>query len=179
MYLSLYLLGAAALVVVAYLIGAAIVRRYHRYEGGMALTCPENHEAVTVELNPKRALAGELAGIDDLALRACTRWPERAGCDEACLEQVGSDPHALLARVRIAQWFEHRSCAVCGRDFKRVEEQDHQPAFIDRDGALVAASDIDPRRLDLVFATHLPVCWNCYSAETFRRRHPELVVESA
>ncbi len=179
MYLSLYLLAAAAIIIVGYVAGVALMRRYRRYEGEMTLTCPENREHVVVELNPKRALAGEIAGIDDLALRACTRWPERAGCDEGCLDQVGADPHALLARVRIAEWFEHKECVLCGREFKRVEDQEHQPAFLDRDGALIASTDVDPRRLDIVLATHLPVCWNCYSAETFRRRHPELVVESA
>ena len=25
--------------------------------------------------------------------------------------------------------------------------------------------------------THLPVCWNCHIAESFRREHPELVVD--
>jgi len=179
MYLSFYLLAAAALIIVAYVVGTALARRYRRFDGEMTLTCPENHERVVVALKPARALAGEIAGIDDLTLRACTRWPERAGCDEGCLDEVGDDPHALLSRVRIAEWFEHKECVLCGQEFKRVEEQVHQPAFIDRDGALTASTEVDPRRLDLILATHLPVCWNCYSAETFRRRHPELVVESA
>jgi hypothetical protein len=28
-----------------------------------------------------------------------------------------------------------------------------------------------------VFSTHRPVCWNCHVTETFRRLHPELVVD--
>ena len=27
-----------------------------------------------------------------------------------------------------------------------------------------------------VLETHLPVCWNCYIAQSFRREHPDLVV---
>jgi hypothetical protein len=27
-----------------------------------------------------------------------------------------------------------------------------------------------------VLQTHLPVCWDCYIAQTFRRDHPDMVV---
>jgi hypothetical protein len=179
MYLSLYLVGAMVFVAIAYAIGLALYRRYHRYDGEMALTCPENHEPVSVALDAGLALTGELRGTRDLKLRACTRWPEREGCDEACLDQIVADPHELLTRVKIAEWFEGKDCAVCGRELRRVEEQERQPAFLAPDGEFVESDAVDPHDLDRVFATHLPVCWHCHFAVTFRRKHPELVVDPA
>jgi len=35
---------------------------------------------------------------------------------------------------------------------------------------------IPAEKLQEVLRTDWPVCWNCHVAETFRREHPELVV---
>jgi hypothetical protein len=40
-------------------------------------------------------------------------------------------------------------------------------------------SEIPAEKLQEVMRTHQPVCWNCHIAETFRREHPELVVDRA
>jgi hypothetical protein len=37
--------------------------------------------------------------------------------------------------------------------------------------------EIPPEQIPGVLATHLPVCWNCHIAETFRRMFPERVVD--
>jgi hypothetical protein len=177
MYLSLYLLLAIAVILVAYATGLALYRRYRHYEGELALSCPENDAPVTVALDPRYSLAGELAGVRDLKLKNCTRWPAMAGCDEACLDQVGGDPHALLVRVQIANWFEGKSCAICGRDLAHVEDQERSSAFLSPGGELIDAESVEAHRLDAIFATHRPVCWHCHYAVSFRRKHPELVVE--
>jgi len=36
--------------------------------------------------------------------------------------------------------------------------------------------EIPAERVPEVIETHMPVCWNCHVAETFRRVHPELVL---
>ena len=40
-------------------------------------------------------------------------------------------------------------------------------------------NEIPAEKLPKVFETHLPICWNCYITETFRRVHPELVLNRA
>ena len=60
MYLSFYLLAAAALIIVAYVVGTALARRYRRFDGEMTLTCPENHERVVVALMHTLARASRL-----------------------------------------------------------------------------------------------------------------------
>ena len=45
------------------------------------LTCPENHQSAAV--NPAWSLK--------LRLSACSRWPEKAGCDQACLSQIAAE----------------------------------------------------------------------------------------
>jgi hypothetical protein len=41
---------------------------------------------------------------------------------------------------------------------------------------LVRWSGVPVENLSTVLETHLPVCWNCYIAQSFRREHPDLVV---
>jgi hypothetical protein len=38
-------------------------------------------------------------------------------------------------------------------------------------------SEIPAEELPEVFETHLPVCWSCHIAETFRREYPKRVVD--
>ena len=34
-----------------------------------------------------------------------------------------------------------------------------------------------PENLPQIFQNYLPVCWNCYIAEAFRRKNPERVID--
>jgi hypothetical protein len=38
-------------------------------------------------------------------------------------------------------------------------------------------NEIPAEELQEVLGTHWPVCWNCHTAQTFRRERPELVVD--
>ena len=50
-------------------------------------------------------------------------------------------------------------------------------ALLDPDHRTIEWRQLRPEQLPDVFSTHRPVCWNCHVAETFRRLHPELVVD--
>jgi hypothetical protein len=50
-------------------------------------------------------------------------------------------------------------------------------ALVDKDLKTVQWNDIPADKLQQVLSTHWPVCWNCHIAESFRREHPELVVD--
>src|SRR6266568_1622017 len=61
--------------------------RFLRYRGTSAITFPETLQHAAVEVD---ALHAALA--DEMRLRTCSRWPEKAGCDQACLHQIEARP---------------------------------------------------------------------------------------
>jgi hypothetical protein len=94
-----------------------------------------------------------------------------------CLDEIEAAPDGCLVRSTVADWYRGKSCVVCGREFGEIHQLDHQPALMTPDRRTVLWRDIAAERLDDVLATHGPVCWNCHVAETFRREHPDLVVD--
>lgn len=58
---------------------------YNEYRGTRTVNCPETHKPVTVRLNAFRAAITGLNKTPELTLADCSRWPERADCDQACI----------------------------------------------------------------------------------------------
>jgi hypothetical protein len=77
----------------------AAVHGYRLFGGLRLVTCPETVEAAAVKINATRAVASKLAGRNDLRLRSCSRWPEKKGCDQACLSQLKAGPNGCRARA--------------------------------------------------------------------------------
>ena len=75
---------------------------YNTYRGDRTVNCPETHSPVTVRFNAFRAAISGLSGKPKLSLATCTRWPERAGCDQACIpdaERAVPISHAIVRPV--------------------------------------------------------------------------------
>jgi len=161
---------------------AAMVARYAlvyaRLNGKRVLTCPETGAHVGVDLDVSHAVAGSLfGGKPDLRLNDCTRWPERAGCDQACLRQLEGAPESCKLQTMLSDWYRGQKCSFCRKPFGEINWTDHKPALLAPDLRTVEWKDVRPEMVDLVLGTHAPVCWNCHVTETFRREHPELVTE--
>lgn len=58
---------------------------FERYSGSRSVTCPENQQSAVVSIDAMHAAATGVDGLPDLRLSDCTRWPERANCDQGCL----------------------------------------------------------------------------------------------
>ena len=58
---------------------------YRQFRGPRTVVCPETGGATQIELDAWHAAATAMPGPPRLHVAACERWPERAGCDEACL----------------------------------------------------------------------------------------------
>jgi hypothetical protein len=159
------------------MVGAAL-RAWRRYRGVRVVSCPETHERVAVEVDAPMAAAAAALGMHELHLRSCTRWPERAGCGQECLGQVEAAPAECLARTLVARWYEDKRCAYCGKELGEVHALEHHPALLRPDGTTCEWSEIRPETMGEVFVTHRPICWNCHTVETFRRRFPHLVVDA-
>jgi hypothetical protein len=180
-YFFLGALALTALYVFAVTLCAAAwrsVREYWRSRGTRVVVCPETRKFVAVELDAAHAAATAGEGGPELRLRACTRWPERKDCDQACVHQIENAPDGCAVRAMLVDFYEGRTCALCGQPVGEIHWHDHKPVLLRlEDHRTFEWQDIAPESLPDALATHLPVCWNCHIAESFRLEHPELVLD--
>jgi hypothetical protein len=178
--MTLTLIVLAVLAAVVATLATWLLRGYLAHRGPRLITCPETqtHEAVVVDAG--HAALTTLLGRTELRLADCTRWPERRLCGQSCLAQIQAAPDGCLIRSIVARWYEGKTCLLCGRSVSEREWLEHEPALIDlRDPRRPTRAwrDVPPEKILEVLATHGPVCWNCHIVETFRREHPDLVLE--
>jgi len=173
----LIVFAAAASLAAAAILVTAAVRVWCRYRGKMLFTCPETGKAACVEVAAGDAARSSLTGRPEIHLSACSRWPERQDCGQECLSEIGSDPQNCRVWTIVSDWYRGRSCIYCHKIFGELHWHDHRPALVGRDGLTVQLDEVAAEKLRELFATHFPVCWNCHLAQSFRREHPERVVE--
>lgn len=173
---GLYLAVAAATLATAYLL-YRVHGAYFRYRGKRLVICPETQKAAAVELDAAYLAIASALGGANLLLRDCSRWAERERCGQPCLAQIATAPEDCLVRKLVGTWYAGRSCVYCGTPIPGIDWLEHKPALRDPRGRTVQWSDVPPEKLPDVLAKFQPVCWNCHIAETFRREHPQLVVD--
>lgn len=179
MTLSNLILGAIVILVigsVAYALSMA-GRMFLRYRGRRIITCPETEKPAAVHVNAVTAARDAIFGKEHIRLDQCSRWPERQNCGQECLSQVKADPEHCLVWNMVDEWYEGKSCAYCQKPFSNLHWHDRHPAVLTPEHLCVQWNEVQAEKLPEVFRTHQPVCWNCYIAETFRRKNPERVLE--
>ena len=147
------------------------------YRGTRVVTCPENGNVAAVEVDPRHAAATAFRCQPELRLAACSRWPEKAGCGQECLRQIEAAPEDCLVKTIVTRWYAGKTCSYCGQPFSMIHWHDHKPALLALDGRTVEWSQVPPEQVPEALDHDRPVCWNCHIAETFRREHPDLVVD--
>jgi len=173
-----YVVIAFAIVAVAYLLVRKPVRSYLALRGDRVVSCPDNDETVAVRLDATRAALDSVSGGERWRLESCTRWPEKAGCGQECLDQIETAPADCLVRTKITSWYADKACALCGKPLNSVEWAEHQPAVMTPSGRTLEWRDVRPETVPDVLSTHTAVCWDCHVAETFRRTRPDLVIDN-
>jgi len=154
------------------------LRSYFRWRGKRLVSCPETQKPAAVCLDAASLAKGSAWSAPPLRLSECSRWPEREGCGQECLKQIEAAPEGCLVRRIVAAWYTGKTCVFCGKPVDFAGESVGQaPALLSPEKLTVYWDKIAPERLPEVFQTHSPVCWSCHIAETFRREHPELVVD--
>lgn len=171
--MSWILLSVAALAVVAVVAAAWFGRRYFALRGSRLVECPETREAAAVEIRAGRAARGQ--GFD---LADCSRWPGRHACGRECLAQIERAPADCLVRNVVTNWYKGKNCVVCGKPLGEIDWLERSPGLVDREGVARSWNDVPPERVPSVMASHEPICFDCYVAATFRREHPELVLDN-
>lgn len=143
---------------------ANILSRILHYRDTLVITCPDNLERAAV----KQGLQG---------LRACTRWPEKAGCDQGCLHQIEAEPAACRLHTIVAEWYAGKACARCARTIGPIVWHDRPPALLGPDGSTREWKEVAAEELPALFETHQPLCWSCHNIAAFTREHPGLAFE--
>jgi hypothetical protein len=173
---ALYLLSALVAIAAIYFVLTPLVRLYQKFRGTRVILCPENAKPAAVQVDAMRAALSAF-GDRDLHLNRCSRWPEKQDCGQECLRQVETAPEDCLLRTMLIRWYAEKNCAICGKALGVVDWLDHKPALMGPDRKTVEWNQVPPETIPEVLTTHLPVCWDCHIADTFRRQYPDLVVD--
>ena len=174
-YVLLTLLAVATVFVMVELRRA--LRTYLKFRGKMLVSCPQTHRPAAVRVAAAKAAWEAIVGNEDLRLSECSRWRKRPSCGQRCLAQIQEAPKACLVWTIINQWYHGQECAYCRKPFGEIHWHDHPPALLNNERQTVQWNEIPEEKLQQALGTHWPVCWNCHVAETFRREHPDMVVD--
>lgn len=174
------LLGILTIGIAAYLLFSGFFKTWRLYRGVRVISCPETLQPAAVKVAVFDAAKWyAVSGEADLHLRDCSRWPARAGCDEGCLKQIQASPADCLVHSIVAKWYEGKECHFCGREIGPIVWHDRPPAVVLENGETREWKEIRAEELPRIFAKALPSCWACHMVETFRKEHPDRVIESA
>ncbi|SRR6266511_3706851 len=164
-------------VVLAVYLGLAI-RTAYRLRGKRVVVCPETKKPAGVTVDVGHAATTAVWEKADVRLKTCSRWPERADCDQPCVAQIERDPDETRTKVISAHFFEGKSCAICRKPIEAPNAATLQPGFMHVETHVVKAWDeVMPADLPETTAHQLPLCANCTLAESFRQRFPERITE--
>ena len=169
--------GLTFAVVVLLTMVVVFARLYVRYRGKRIVTCPETNAPVGAEINAALAAGTWMVTQPRFVVTACSRWPERAGCDQACAPQVEASPQETLVRSIVAKWYGERTCVYCAQPIREIGGAAVAPALLGPDGTLREWKDVAAEDLPRVLASSVAVCARCELAEDFRRRFPNRVLE--
>jgi len=170
---TLWLLLAFSVAAIAlYVFFGEYLRNWFRFRGVRLIVCPENYQPAAVKVDAKRAARwAALSGEADLHLNACSRWPEKEGCDQACLSQIEDSPEKSALQNIVETWFDGKRCYFCRHMIDEVG------AVVTPQGGVIDWTQIVPEQVPNFLAVSDPVCRRCYTVESFRREHPEMVIE--
>ena len=173
-----YAIGTLVVAAVLYVTLRTPLQRYFQARGDRVVNCPDNGQVVAVRVDAAHAALSRSAAPDHFRIDACSRWPEKSGCGQACLAQIEAQPFDCLVRTQVERWYADKTCAICGKAVGDLDWTRHKPAVRSPEGVTMEWGEIPAESLWNVMASHSPVCWDCHVAETFRRRRPDLVIDN-
>jgi hypothetical protein len=164
----------SGIIAVVLLIGSAVIIGgvYARSRVRRVVRCPDTGGIAQVETGTLNEVLTTLFPGSGFQIERCTRWPEQAGCAEACLRQIEAAPVDCQLRTIVKKWYEGRSCSLCRAPIVVSSVFDGTCAVMAPDGRTRDWSDLTDEELARVLTVYEPVCWNCHMAATFRRVVP-------
>lgn len=174
---AMLLVASILAITVLCIIATYVVLAFVRFRGKRLVICPETERVVAVDVDAAHAALTIGRGIPELRLTSCTRWPERHDCGQECVAQIELSSEECLVRNILTSWYDGKACAFCHKVFGQIHLTDHKPALLNTEHRTIEWHEIPPENIPETLATHLPVCWDCHIAESFRQEHPELVTD--
>ncbi len=175
MTLVMYVVVTAVVATVLFFGIRYFVWAYVRHRDSRIIVCPGNGEAAIVEVDAVHAALTSALGQPDIRLQNCARWPLYQSCGQECLVQLDIASDECLVRGVMMRWYQCKSCVYCGKPFTLIQTLDHKPALQSPEEELVTWRELAGKDLLTSLATHQPVCWDCFIAQSFAHEHPELV----
>ncbi len=152
-----------------------LVKASSQYRGLKVVTCPETERPALVEVDARHASLTGIVGRPEIRLENCSRWPIKNQCGQECLANLDVAPSECLVSGVLMRWYRGKKCVYCDKPVEELHWMDHKPVLQTPDGNLVEWREVPIEDISVVLRTHLPVCWNCYIAQSFRKDHPDLV----
>jgi hypothetical protein len=146
-----------------------------KYRGRRVVTCPENQNPAGVTLDARHAMATALGKPPQLRLESCSRWPEKAGCGQECLSQIGASPEGCLVRNILLNWYAGKDCHSCEEPIGEIWLAGAKPAVLRADGVPLDWNDIPAEKLQETLLAASPICFACHTARKMVREQRGLV----
>jgi len=173
-WLIVFLVAFAAAILY---LAARYVYTFQHWRGTRLVVCPETRDYAAVVIDAKKAAVKSLEGKNYLRLADCDRWAKRPRCAEPCLTQIVESPDGCLVRTYVDNFYRGKHCGICRKHFLEVGWTEHAPAAIDDNGQTVTWDNVPAPQVPHFLTTHIPVCWDCHVASTFRREHTNMVTD--
>ncbi len=84
----LMLFVAILLIAGVYVLLPVMVSEYGEYLRPRDVICPETKDPALVTVNARYAALTSAIGAKSVRLTGCSRWPEHAGCNRECVNQL-------------------------------------------------------------------------------------------
>jgi len=170
--IALFIIGAILLVALP--IGLSL-QSYFRNRGRRTVTCPENHQPVTVEVDSKFAFRTALRGEEHDRLESCSRWPEKGDCGQECLAQVDPSPENLERLLQ--KWYKGKICAICERPLTPADWRRSRLALLNEHQKLFELRHMHLDEIPTALDQMAPLCWNCHQEERVRQAAPPRILK--
>lgn len=103
---------------------------------------------------------------------------DRNGGHAADAAHAAISPHDHATTELLTRFFDGKACAICDRPIPPVHRTGMKPGLVNPATHETHAWDEIPNdNLSAMLETGLPLCSACQIAESFRQRHPDLVLD--
>lgn len=162
MVTALYVVFGTFAATALYVLIADFVEEYARLREMRLVSCPETARPAAVGIQAARASALKLLGKTPVyRLRSCSRWPERATCDQACTRQIAAAPDDTAVGAVVGRWYIERSCIACAKPAGELDFRRDVPLLWAEGEPPLDWHDVAPEGLPDLLATHMPICREC------------------
>jgi lipopolysaccharide/colanic/teichoic acid biosynthesis glycosyltransferase len=87
---AMYVVALMSVLVAISIIAFFIARMgwsFYRLRGRHEVVCPDNRKSAIIRFRATHGAVTSALNDPEIKVRKCSRWPEKSGCDEACVRR--------------------------------------------------------------------------------------------